>query len=68
MWDGALNLAGDPDAIANTASWLDGTDKQPVQIMKLTSLKKERLDDQRRQLKVLQSDVISHEPSIHKMY
>merc|ERR1712226_969221 len=59
---------GVQDALANIAAWLDGTDKQLEQIMKPASLMRERLDEQMRQLKVLQSDVISHEPSIHKMY
>merc|ERR1711915_22073 len=59
---------GVQDALANIAAWLDGTDKQLEQIMKPASLIRERLDEQMRQLKVLQSDVISHEPSIHKMY
>eukprot|EP00090_Calanus_glacialis_P003456 TRINITY_DN1255_c0_g1_i12.p1 TRINITY_DN1255_c0_g1~~TRINITY_DN1255_c0_g1_i12.p1 ORF type:complete len:5152 (+),score=1465.32 TRINITY_DN1255_c0_g1_i12:61-15516(+) len=59
---------GVQDALANIAAWLDGTDKALEQIMKPASLMRERLDEQMRQLKVLQSDVISHEPSIHKMY
>ena len=42
MWDGVLNLAGVVGAIANTASWLDKTYKQPVQIMKLASLMRDR--------------------------
>merc|ERR1711981_1076710 len=59
---------GVQDALANIAAWLDGTDKALEQIMKPASLMRERLDEQMRQLKVLQSDVISHEPSIQKMY
>merc|ERR1719422_1227125 len=59
---------GVQDALANIASWLDSTDKQLEQIMKPPSLIRERLDEQIRLLKVLQSDVISHEPSINKMY
>ena len=59
---------GVQDALANIAAWLDSTDKQLEQIMKPASLMRERLDEQIRLLKVLQSDVISHEPSINKMY
>merc|ERR1712027_177057 len=59
---------GVQDALANIAAWLDSTDKALENIMKPASLMRERLDEQMRQLKVLQSDVISHEPSIHKMY
>ena len=59
---------GVQDALANIAAWLDSTDKQLEQIMKPASLMRDRLDEQIRTLKVLQSDVISHEPSIHKMY
>merc|ERR1719193_828919 len=59
---------GVQDALANIAGWLDSTDSALAQIMKPASLMRERLDEQMRQLKVLQSDVISHEPSIHKMY
>merc|ERR1719228_3282754 len=59
---------GVQDALANIAAWLDSTDKALEQIMKPASLMRERLDEQIRQLKVLQADVASHEPSIHKMY
>lgn len=67
--EGALVASqGVQDALANIAAWLDSTDKQLEQIMKPASLMRERLDEQIRLLKVLQSDVISHEPSINKMY
>ena len=56
------------DVIANITSWLDSTDKQLEQIMKPASLIRDRLDEQMRLLSVLKADVISHEPSINKMY
>ena len=59
---------GVQDALANIAGWLDGTDAALAQIMKPASLIRERLDEQIRQLKVLQADVQAHEPSIHTMY
>jgi DNA repair exonuclease SbcCD ATPase subunit len=59
---------GVQDALANIANWLDSTDAALAQIMKPASLIRDRLDDQIRGLKVLQADVASHEPSIHKMY
>ena len=59
---------GVQDALANIASWLDSTDKQLEQIMKPASLIRDRLDEQMRLLSVLKADVISHEPSINKMY
>ena len=67
--EGALVASqGVQDALANIASWLDSTDKQLEQIMKPASLIRDRLDEQIRVLKTLQSDVINHEPSINKMY
>lgn len=59
---------GVQDALANIDSWLDSTNAALAQIMKPASLIRDRLDEQIRQLMVLQSDVASHQPSIHKMY
>lgn len=59
---------GVQDALANIAGWLDNAEKQLASIMKPASLIRDRLDEQIRQLKVLQSDVNNHEPSIQKMY
>merc|ERR1719394_1159975 len=43
-------------------------DKAVANIMKPASLIKDRLDEQIRQLKMVQEDVISHQPGIQKMY
>merc|ERR1719376_369072 len=43
-------------------------DKAVAGIMKPASLIKDRLDEQIRQLKMVQEDVISHQPGIQKMY
>jgi len=59
---------GVQDALANLASWLDSAENQLKSIMKPASLIRERLDDQIRQVKLLQADVDSHESSIQKMY
>jgi len=59
---------GVQDALANIAGWLDNAEKQLAGIMKPASLIRDRLDEQIRQLKVIQSDVSNHEPSIQKMY
>merc|ERR1719342_632524 len=59
---------GVQDALNNIDAWLDGTDKAVANIMKPASLIKDRLDEQIRQLKMVQEDVISHQPGIQKMY
>ena len=59
---------GVQDALNNIDAWLNSMDKAVAQIMKPASLMRDRLDEQIRQLKLVQEDVISHEPGIHKMY
>jgi dystonin len=56
------------DAMANLASWLDLAEKQLNSIKKPASLIPDRLDEQIRQLKLLEADVDSHETSIQKMF
>ena len=59
---------GVQDALANIAGWLDLADGSLRNINKPASLIRERLDEQIRQIRVLQADIDSHEPSIQKMY
>ncbi len=59
---------GVQDDLNNIDNWLNSMDKAVAQIMKPASLIRDRLDEQIRQLKMVQEDVISHEPGIHKMY
>ena len=54
-------------ALANIADWLDKTDEAFKQLNKPASLIRDRLDEQIRQLKVLQADIASHESAIQKM-
>ena len=56
------------DAMANLAGWLELAEKQLSTIKKPASLIPDRLDEQIRQLKLLEADVDSHEPSIQKMF
>jgi len=56
------------DAMANLASWLDLAENQLNSIKKPASLIPDRLDEQIRQLKLLEADVDSHETSIQKMF
>ncbi len=66
--DGALAQSqGVQDALANLASWLDLADGGLRVAMKPASLIRERLDEQIRQVRVLQADIDSHEASIRKM-
>ena len=58
---------GVQDALANITSWLSRTDKPLAQLMEPTSLIRDRLNGKLRHLKVLQDDVIYHEPEIQKM-
>lgn len=59
---------GVQDALANIAGWLDQAENQLKGIMKPASLIRDRLDEQIRQVRVLQADIDSHEQSIQKMY
>eukprot|EP00096_Caligus_rogercresseyi_P012841 TRINITY_DN5508_c0_g1_i1.p1 TRINITY_DN5508_c0_g1~~TRINITY_DN5508_c0_g1_i1.p1 ORF type:complete len:867 (-),score=305.72 TRINITY_DN5508_c0_g1_i1:387-2987(-) len=59
---------GVQDALANIVGWLDSADNSLKNMNKPASLIRERLDEQIRQMKVLQSDIDSHENSIQKMY
>jgi dystonin len=72
------NLCGDLDlalgqsqgvqaALAGIADWLDKADDQFKNLNKPASLIRDRLDEQIRQLLVLQADMNSHESSIQKM-
>ncbi|XP_059089195.1 microtubule-actin cross-linking factor 1-like isoform X2 [Tigriopus californicus] len=59
---------GVQDALANIDGWLNLADNQLKSINKPASLIRERLDEQIRQVRILQADIDSHEPSIQKMY
>jgi dystonin len=56
------------DALANIAGWLDMAENNLKGINKPASLIRDRLDEQIRQVRLLQADIDSHEPSIQKMY
>ncbi len=59
---------GVQDALANIAGWLDMADANMKAANKPASLIRDRLDEQIRQIRLLQADIDSHEPSIQKMY
>ncbi len=59
---------GVQDALANIAGWLDMAENNLKALNKPASLIRDRLDEQIRQVRVLQADIDSHEPSIQKMY
>ena len=66
--EGALAQSqGVQDALNNLAGWLDGAEDQLKALNKPASLIRDRLDEQMRQLKVLQADVESKEGSIQQM-
>jgi dystonin len=56
------------DAMANLSNWLDLAENQLNTIQKPASLIPDRLEEQIRQLKLLEADVDSHEASIQKMF
>jgi len=56
------------DALANIAGWLDLVENNMKGINKPASLLRERLDEQIRQVRLLQADIDSHESSIQNMY
>ena len=56
------------DAIANLSNWIDLAENQLNTMQKPASLVPDRLDEQILQMKLLESDVDSHEASIQKMF
>ncbi len=59
---------GVQDALANIEGWLAMAENNLKAADKPASLIRDRLDEQIRQMRVLQADIDSHEPSIQKMY
>ena len=56
------------DAMASLANWLDLAESQLSTLQKPASLIPDRLEEQIRQLKLLEADVESHQASIQKMF
>ena len=63
-----MHSQGVQDALANIAGWLDQAENQLKALNKPASLIRDRLDEQIRQVRMLQADIDSHEPSIQQMY
>ena len=63
-----MHSQGVQDALANIAGWLDQAEGQLKGLSKPASLIRDRLDEQIRQVRLLQADIDSHEPSIQQMY
>ena len=63
-----MHSQGVQDALANIAGWLDQAENQLKNLNKPASLIRDRLDEQIRQVRMLQADIDSHEPSIQQMY